>query len=74
MFLTKHFLRIISSKKRVFLLSAEEEVFWKWHYRLKKLIRKRLGQYISMVVEGASLLKEFWEVLFGFRITTWMLT
>ncbi len=55
-------------------MSAEEEVFWKWHYRLKKLIRKRLGQYISMVVEGASLLKEFWEVLFGFRITTWMLT
>ncbi|SCD21345.1 hypothetical protein PSM36_2544 [Proteiniphilum saccharofermentans] len=40
------------------IVRLKKKFFGKWHYRLKKLIRKRLGQYISMVVEGASLVEQ----------------
>ncbi|MFA7139660.1 MAG: Stealth CR1 domain-containing protein [Proteiniphilum sp.] len=36
----------------------KKQTFGKWHYRLKKLITKRLGQYISKVIEGASLVEK----------------
>ncbi len=36
----------------------KKKIFGKWHYPLKRLFRKNLGQYISMVVEGASLVEQ----------------
>lgn len=36
----------------------KKKLLGKWHYRVKRLIRKNLGQYISMVVDGASLVEQ----------------
>lgn len=36
----------------------KKKLLGRWHYPIKSLVRKRLGQYISMVVEGASLVEQ----------------
>ena len=36
----------------------KRKLLGKWHYPIKLLFRKQLGQYISMVVDGASLVQQ----------------
>lgn len=37
----------------------------KWHYRLKRLVRKKLGQYITKVLEGASFVEQEFGVFYA---------
>ena len=37
----------------------------KWHYRLKRLVRKKLGQYITKVLEGASFVEQKFGVFYA---------
>lgn len=36
----------------------KKKLLGRWHYPIKRTIRRKLGQYISMVVEGASLVEQ----------------
>ena len=43
----------------------KKKILGKWHYRLKRLVRKKLGQYISMVLEGASFVEKKFGVFYA---------
>lgn len=45
-------------KEGIPIVRLKRKFFGRWHYPLKRMFRKRLGQYISMVVEGASLVEQ----------------
>ena len=40
------------------IVRLKKKIFGKYHYRLKKMVRKNLGQFTSMVVDGASLVNQ----------------
>ncbi len=40
------------------IVRLKKKLLGKWHYPLKKVVRGQLGQYTSMVVEGASLVEQ----------------
>ena len=46
-------------------IRLKRKFFGKWHYPIKRLIRKKLGQYITMVVEGAALVEEKYGVFYS---------
>lgn len=45
-------------KEGIPFVRLKKRLLGKWHYRFKQLYRKKLGQYISMVLEGASLVEQ----------------
>lgn len=45
-------------KKRIPFVRLKRKFLGKWHYRLKGLFRKRHGQYISMVLDGAAFVEK----------------
>lgn len=46
-------------------IRLKKKVFGKWHYPIKRLIRKKLGQYITMVVEGAALVEKQFGIFYS---------
>lgn len=45
-------------KEGIPIVRLKKKFFGKYHYRLKKMVRKNLGQFTSMVVEGATLVQQ----------------
>lgn len=45
-------------KEGIPIVRLKKKFFGRWHYRLKQLYRKKLGQYTTMVVQSASLVEK----------------
>lgn len=45
-------------KEGIPFVRLKKQLLGKWHYLVKRLYRRRLGQYISMVLDGASLVEQ----------------
>lgn len=52
-------------KEGIPYIRLKKKFFGKWHYPIKRLIRRKLGQYVTMVVEGASLIEKQFGVFYS---------
>lgn len=47
------------------IVRLKKKFFGKYHYRIKRLFRKQLGQYISKVVDGAKLVEKLYGTFYS---------
>lgn len=47
------------------IVRLKKKIAGKWHYKIKGLFRKHLGQYISTVIEGAKIVEKLYGVYYS---------